>query len=200
MTSASPRSATAGSPATSSANPPRRSSQTSTPATAEGPSFSRSPALPVVQRSRARGHRCSPTTPSPACTGSPTACPAPSTTPPPQRSSPPTPPPRTSSTKQPPAPPSPNSPTHNPGTSPTTTGTTPTKPRRTPPRRGFPASPHRQHQRRLHRHLQRRATGWAAGRRSWSRAPAASPACPVQEASWWRAVRVSGCSGPRTRS
>ena len=35
---------------------------------------------------------------------------------------------------------------------------------------------------------------------NWSRAPAASPASPVQRASWLRAARVSGCSGPRTRS
>jgi hypothetical protein len=32
----------------------------------------------------------------------------------------------------------------------------------------------------------------------WSRAPAASPARPVQEASSWRVARVCGCSAPRT--
>ena len=35
---------------------------------------------------------------------------------------------------------------------------------------------------------------------NWSRAPAASPACPVQRARLARAARVSGCSWPRTRS
>ena len=34
----------------------------------------------------------------------------------------------------------------------------------------------------------------------WSRAAAASPACPVQRARLARAVSVSGCSAPRTRS
>ena len=35
---------------------------------------------------------------------------------------------------------------------------------------------------------------------NWSRAPAASPASPVQRARWARAVRVRGCSAPSTRS
>jgi len=59
---------------------------------------------------RAGTTRCSPTTPSPGCTGSPTACPAPSTTPPPRRSSPPRQPVRTSSTMPAPRKPSPSSP------------------------------------------------------------------------------------------
>ena len=44
----------------------------------------------------------------------------------------------------------------------------------------------------------RSSTGSSAA--NWSRAPAASPASPVQRARLARAVRVSGCSGPRTRS
>ena len=41
----------------------------------------------------------------------------------------------------------------------------------------------------------RSRTGTSAA--NWSRAPAASPACPVQEARLPRAVSVSGCSAPR---
>ena len=63
-----------------------------------------------LEAGRTRGTRCSPTTPSPGCTASPTACPAPSTTPPPPRSSPPRPPARTSSTMPAPRKPSPSSP------------------------------------------------------------------------------------------